>query len=176
MKAAKTISIILIFVLVIGLIFGLITYIKLGQNNFYVELRSNKITSETNKVVLDKDCFNVFQVKTVFGDVINGVSPDKYDVNISLNTKVLRNVEFKVGDESVKLHDVVEVTSAFVVTKSQGFFTVYVPSDLTLTKLLQVKYPDKTVTIIEDVAFSEDCFVLNVKDITENKTIKILFH
>ena len=177
MKAVKIISIILIVILIVGLVVGLVFFINNGQNNFYIEYGGQQVTYELSNVDLEEGSYSVFYVKNVFGDVINGVMPDKYEVTVSLNTKNLKNVEYTVGNDLHHLHDLKDVSAPFVITKSQGYFTLYVPEELTLRSMLEKIYPSGNIILSEDLDLTAvDSFVLNVKSITENRTITVSFH
>lgn len=178
MKVAKIISAVIIVALVIALILGLVLFLNNGQSNFYVEYGGQRISTELANIELSKGGYTVFNVKNVFGDVINGTPKDDYAVTVSLVQKNIPDVEFAVGEDTYSLYEVKDFSSAFSITKTDGAFTVYIPQSLTITEILQACYPDKQVSIDNGSVslWATDCFVLNVKYIPENKTITIAFH
>lgn len=178
MKAARVLSTVIIAVLIIALIGGLVLFINNGQSNFYVEYGGQRISLESSNIELQKGGYTVFNVKNVFGDDINGASKNDYTVTISLAREKVPDIEFTVDDELYGLYGVKDFSPAFRIAKNDGFFTVYIPQNLTIEEILQTCYPDKEISVDEDgvTLWETDCFVLNVKSIKENKTIAIAFH
>lgn len=178
MKAARILSTVIIAVLIIALIGGLVLFINNGQSNFYVEYGGQRISTEASSIEFQKGGYTVFNVKNVFADSINGASKNDYTVTISLEREKVSDIEFTVDDELYGLHGVKDFSPAFRITKNDGFFTVYIPQNLTIEEILQACYPDKKISVDKDsvTLWETDCFVLNVKSISENKTIAIAFH
>lgn len=177
MRVVKFIAALIIAMSVAALISGLVLYIDNGQSNFYVEYGGERISSEHSNIELAKDGYSVFYVKNVFGDVVNGVSSDDYEVTVSLYQKNVPNTEFKIGEETRSLYEIKDFTSAFVITKTDGAFTVYIPSDYTMKEILSACFPDDNISISESIQlWDTDCFVLSVKCIAEDRVISIAFH
>ena len=177
MRVVKFIAALIIAMSVAALISGLVLYIDNGQSNFYVEYGGQMISSELSNIELAKDGYNVFYVKNVFGDVVNGVSSDDYEVTVLLCQKNVSDIEFKIGEETRSLYEIKDFTSAFAITKMDGAFTVYIPNDYTLKQILQACFADDKISITESMQlWDTDCFVLSVKCIAEGRVISIAFH
>ncbi len=105
--------------------------------------------------------------------------PIDYDVQIYLNVKNIDNFDFSVDDNRKNFrNDLTEYDciKSFNVTKSDTYFVVFAPADLTLEKVIQAKYPDKAITGVPVVTLdAKDSFILTVTDGVEKLKTQIYF-
>lgn len=165
--------IVLLFALLAGVLALTFTYVGNGQRNFYVKYGNETIISEKKGVELPKDSYSVFYCGTLTGQAID------YDVQVFLNIKNMDNFDFSVGDNRKNFkNDITEYdcSKLFSVTKSDNCFILFVPSDLTVKKVLQSKYPKNELTGIPAVKLNiKDSFILTVTDGVEKLKTQIYF-
>ena len=164
---------VLLFALLAAVIAWLFTYVGNGQRNFYVKYGNETIISEKKDVELPKDSLNIFYCGTLTGQSIS------YDVQVFLNVKNIDNFDFSVdGNRKNFKSDLSEYDCAalFNVEKSDTCFTLSVPSELTVEKIIQTKYPEKEITDVPAVALdTKNSFILTVTDGVEKLKTQIYF-
>lgn len=164
---------VLLFALLAGVLGFAITYIGNGQRNFYIVYDQENIISEKKSVELPKNSYSVFYCNTLTGQAID------YDVQIFLNVKNIDNFDYSVGDNRKNFKtDFVEYdcSELFNIYKSDNCFMFLVPTDLTLKKVIQSKYPEKTIRGVPVINLNtKDSFVLVVTDGVENLRTQIYF-
>lgn len=177
MKVVKTISTVIIVLLITALIAGLVLFINNGQSNFYVEYGGQRISNDISNIELKKGGYSVLYVKNVFGDVVNGMPKADYKTTVSLYKKNIEDIEFTADGDVYGLYDIEDFSPAFKITQMNGVLTIYIPLNYTLLDVLKACYPDKEIVIDNDVAlWANDCFVLNIKSLAEKKTVTVAFH
>ena len=176
MKIVKVISYALIAVVLIGVIFGLVSFLDNGQSNYYVEYGNSQISQSQIGVELPKNAYSVFYPKSVFS-VESAVPTDDYTVAIKLAKDYVLDMGFKVDGVSKNLYDDIDFSSAFLFTKKDGYFSIFVRDNYTIAEILQAVYPDKKVEVTDNLTLWEtDCFQIEITFLLENKTVTISFH
>lgn len=164
---------VLLLALLLGVLGIAFSFIGNGQRNFYVRYGNEVITGEKKGVEFEKQKCYVFTCGTLTGQTVS------YDVQITLNVKNVENFDFSVDDKRKNFKsDLTEYdcSKLFDIAKTESCFYLSVPSDLTLQKIIQSKYPDKTITDVPDVDLQkENSFILTVTDGVEKSKTQIYF-
>ena len=175
-KTSAAISVI-VYIALLAVVAGAIAlafaFVNNGQQNFYVQYGNEKIVNEKKDLILDKNVCYVFYCSTVTGQTVD------YDVQIFLNVKNIDGFDFSVdGVRKSFRSDMAEYDcgTIFHVAKYDTHFVLSVPDALTLQRIIQTKYADKTVSDVpEHAAWENNSFILTVTDSIERTKTQIYF-
>lgn len=155
-KKVLTFGKVLTYVLLLLLVVGMIGFFALFTNgftsdlkSFYVEFNGKKILTQNNNLALDCDKELRFDIKYTF-DVFAGKDsePKGYSVQIVPNITAETNFDFTVDGQIYSFAGEKDLTSAFNIVEYDTYFTLNLPSTLTLQQVLQAVYGNaKTVTV-----------------------------
>lgn len=170
----KFITWVLVVVVLAGAIGLLYAFIGNGQRNFYVKYGNTTVPVRADNYVFEKNATTVIQCGTVTGQKVG------YDVKVTFNSKDIPNTAFDLNgtpaDFKYELYGY-DCTALFDVKTYDDYFTLYVPQDLTLTDILQSKYPNDGITnVTETDLWAKDYFTISVTDKVELRTVTISFH
>ncbi|MDE6472077.1 MAG: hypothetical protein K2L52_03535 [Clostridia bacterium] len=171
---SKVITWVLVAIVLLGVVGMLYSFIGNGQRNFYIRYGSEVMPTSTDNLAFEKDACNVIYCGTLTGQKV------EYTVTIALDTSNMSNTSFKLNDSSADFkYDLYgyDCTALFNVEVFDDYFVFFIPKDLTLTKILQNKYSQDTITDVVDVdLWEKDYFVLTVTDKVERSSTVIRFH
>ena len=161
----------------------LVMYLNNGERNFYVQYGDRKIAHNAENVELHKDEITVFYCKNILAVTPEqeNVKAQDYEVTVQPNRKALQDFSFTVDRERQRFYGSdIDYGAGFDVSTHDGFFTVYMPKDYTMSEYLNRIY-GKTVTsadieLSEIKLYEKDCFTLSVRYIPDNSTVTISFH
>lgn len=108
---------------------------------FYVERDGAKLLSSKSSMDVENGKDYRFDVKYTFG-ILSGSSRE-YTAKVIPNPDA--DFEFTAGDEIYTWQDV-DLSSVFELKKDTTFFTVSIPNELTLLRLLEALYPSREIT------------------------------
>lgn len=182
----KTVSVIISIILVAAVVCGiavLVMYLNNGEKKFYLQYGDRKIAHNAENVELHKDEMTVFYCKNILAVTPEqeSVKAQDYEVTIQPNKKVLPDFSFTVDGERRRFYgNGIDYGAGFDVSTHDGFFTVYMPKDYTMSDYLNRIY-GKTVTSADVELpgiklYEKDCFTLSVRYIPDNSIVTISFH
>ena len=182
----KTVSIILTIMLIAIVSCGiavLVMYLNNGERNFYVQYGDRKIAHNAENVELHKDEITVFYCKTILAVTPEqeNVKAKDYAVTVQPNRKALPDFSFNVDGERRRFYGSdINYGAGFDVSTHDGFFTVYMPKDYTMSEYLNRIYGNSVTSTDIELSgiklYEKDCFTLSVRYIPDNSTVTISFH
>ena len=136
----------LVLVAAVGLIYKYTNGFNEDFKTFYVEYDGKQILTADSKLSLKSSKTHTFNVKYTFDTEKS--EPKDYKVKIVPNVE--RDFDYTIDGEKYLYSKTGELTSAFGLVKEQSLFSITLPSDYNLQKVLQAVYGDKNTVVPED--------------------------
>lgn len=181
MRAKKVLSIgkFLTYILLLLSIVGIVGFCAVFTNGFtdefktfYVVNGETYLISDTNNFELLADKENRFEVKYTFG-ITNNNAKQGYSVKIIPSVTDETNFNFTVDGENHTFADEQDLTAAFDIKLYENYFTLYLPSEVTLQEVIQILYSDKTVVAPNNKFIEKKYCKLVVTSYNENLVLNI---
>ena len=177
-KMAKIITCVLLALLLVGTV-GLIAHFTNGFREdfktFYVTYAGEDILSEKSKLELPSGEELRFDVTYIFEGLNEETEPKGYSVEIVSNVEKGKEFEYTVDGEKITYVDGMYLTNAFQIDKQDTYFTLTLPEDISLEKVLESVY-EKDVEVPNDVEATESyLYTLVVSSYDESVTYHIDF-
>ena len=177
-KITKLITSILLALLLVGSI-GLIAHFTNGFKEnfktFYITYAGEDILSEKSKLDLPRGEEHRFDVTYIFEDLDEESEPKEYSVEVVSNVGKGKEFSYTVDGEKITYVDGMYVTNAFQINKQDTYFTLTLPKDISLEKILESVY-EKDVEVPSDVEAMEPyLYTLVVTSYDESVTYNIDF-
>ncbi len=180
MKTKTIVSVIvygIIIVAILGVIALVLAFVNNGQKNFYVQYGNEKISYKAENVELPKNAVTLFYCKNVLGVTDEQAKANNFTVRVEPNQKLIADFDFTVDGKTKGFYGNLDLTHGLTIAKGEGYFSVYLPEELTLHQLLQACYPDSTVSGVPDInLYEKDYLSIVVYSEEENATVTIWFH
>ena len=180
MKTKTIVSVIvsgIIIVAILGVIALVLAFVNNGQKNFYVQYGNEKISYKAENVELPKNAATLFYCKNVLGVTDEQAKANNFTVRIEPNQKLIADFDFTVDGKTKGFYGNLDLTQGLTIAKGEGYFSVYLPEELTLHQLLQACYPDSTVSGVPDInLYEKDYLSIVVYSEEEKATVTIWFH
>lgn len=180
MKTKTIVSVIvygIIIVAILGVIALVLAFVNNGQKNFYVQYGNEKISYKAENVELPKNATTLFYCKNVLGLSDKQEKATNFTVRIEPNQKLIADFDFTVDGKTKGFYGNLDLTQGLTIAKGEGYFSVYLPEELTLHQLLQACYPDSTVSGVPDInLYEKDYLSIVVYSEEEKATVTIWFH
>ena len=156
-KITKLITSILLALLLVGSI-GLIAHFTNGFKEdfktFYVTYAGKDILSEKSKLELPRGEEHRFDVTYIFEDLDEESGSKGYSVEVVSNIGKDKEFAYTVDGEKIMYVDGMYLTNAFQIEKQDTYFTLTLPKDISLEKILESVY-EKDVEVPSDVEAME---------------------
>ena len=177
-KIAKIITCVLLALLLVGTV-GLIAHFTNGFREdfktFYVTYEGEDILSEKSKLALPRGEELRFDVTYIFEDLEEGSGTKGYSVEFVSNVEKGKEFEYTVDGEKITYVDGMYLTNVFQIDKQDTYFTLTLPEDISLEKVLESVY-EKDVEVPNDVEATEPyLYTLVVSSYDESVTYYIDF-
>ena len=171
----------IVFVAVVLALIGMLfAFTNNGSKNFYVQYGSETISSEVENEELQKNAYNIFYCKNILGVTEESSKVKNFTVKVLTNEKAFSTCDFstvRIDDKEVKLFHDSDVTSVFDIYVGDGYFSLYLPEQLTVELVLNKVYPDSEITGVPNIdLYEKDYFTLVIYSVQEKSTISIGFH
>lgn len=180
MKTKTIVSVIvygIIIVAILGVIALVLAFVNNGQKNFYVQYGNEKISYKAENVELPKNATTLFYCKNVLGVTDEQEKAKNFTVRVEPNQKLIADFDFTVDGKTKGFYGNLDLTQGLTIAKGEGYFSVYLPEELTLHQLLQACYPDSTVSGVPAInLYEKDYLSIVVYSEEENATVTIWFH
>jgi hypothetical protein len=161
----------------VGVIVLVLAFVNNGQKNFYVQYGNEKISYKAENVELPKNATTLFYCKNVLGVTDEQAKANNFTVRIEPNQKLIADFDFTVDGKTKGFYGNLDLTQGLTIVKGEGYFSVYLPEELTLHQLLQACYPDSMVSGVPDInLYEKDYLSIVVYSEEENATVTIWFH
>lgn len=168
---SKTLTYIVIFLLLIAVI-GTVAYFTQGFKSDF----STFYITYNNKDIMDKAQYALpsgehrFDIKYTLGFLQSDTK--QYSVKVVPSGKAF---DFAV-DGVLKLYTAEkDLTPAFDIELYEDYFTLKIPDNISMTKILQRVYPDSEVSIVSEIDPEEMYFVLCISSYNNTSTVYIYF-
>ena len=152
-KITKMTTSILLTLLVVGSI-GLIAHFTNGFKEdfktFYVTYAGEDILSEKSKLELPRGKEHRFDVTYIFEDLDEESEPKGYSIEVVSNVEKGKEFAYTVDGEKITYVDGMYLANAFQIDKQDTYFTLTLPKDASLEKILESVY-EKDVEVPNDV-------------------------
>lgn len=145
-KIIGVVAVILAAVLAIGLIYKYTNGFNEDFKTFYVEYDGKQILTTDSKLSLNNSKTHTFNVKYTFDTEKS--EPKDYKVKIIPNVE--RDFDYTVDGEKHLFSKTGELTLAFGLIKGQTQFSITIPDDFNLQKVLQTVNDGKNTVVPED--------------------------
>lgn len=145
-KIIGVVAVILAAVLAIGLIYKYTNGFNEDFKTFYVEYDGKQILTTDSKLSLNNSKTHTFNVKYTFDTEKS--EPKDYKVKIIPN--ITRDFDYTVNGEKYLFSKTGEFTSAFGLIKGQTQFSITIPDEFNLQKVLQAVNGGKNTVVSED--------------------------
>lgn len=156
-KITKLITSILLALLLVGTV-GLIAHFTNGFKEnfktFYITYEGEDILSEKSKLELPRGEEHCFDVTYIFEDLDEESEPKGYSVEIVSNVGKGKEFAYIVDGEKITYVDGMYLTNAFQIDKQDTYFTLTLPKDISLEKVLEGVY-EKDVEVPNEVETTE---------------------
>ena len=156
-KITKLITSILLALLLVGSI-GLIAHFTNGFKEnfktFYITYAGEDILSEKSKLELPRGEEHRFDVTYIFEDLDEESEPKEYSVEVVSNVGKGKEFSYTVDGEKIMYVDGMYLTNAFEIDKQDTYFTLTLPKDISLEKILESVY-EKDVEVPNDMETTE---------------------
>ena len=153
----KIITSVLLALLLVGTI-GLIAHFTNGFREdfktFYVTYEGEDILSEKSKLALPRGEEHRFDVTYIFEDLDEETASKGYSVEVVSNAEKGNELAYTVDAEKITYVDGMYLTNAFQIDKQDTYFTLTLPEDISLEKVLESVY-EKNVEVPNDVESTE---------------------
>lgn len=136
----------LVLVAAVGLIYKYTNGFNEDFKTFYIEYDGKQILTADNKLSLKSSKTHTFNVKYTFDTEKS--EPKDYKVKIVPNVE--RDFDYTVDGEKYLYSKTGALTSAFGLVKEQAQFSITLPSDYNLQKVLQAANIGKSVVVPEE--------------------------
>ena len=175
-KITRLITSILLTLLLVGSI-GLIAHftngVKENFKTFYITYAGEDILSEKSKLDLPRGEEHRFDVTYIFVDLDEESEPKEYSVEVVSNVGRGKEFAYTVDGEKIMYVDGMYLTNAFQIDKQDTYFTLTLPKDISLEKILDSVY-EKDVEVPSDVEAMEPyLYTLVVTSYVESVTYYI---
>ena len=175
-KITKLITSILLALFLVGTV-GLIAHFTNGFKEnfktFYITYEGEDILSEKSKLDLPRGEEHRFDVTYIFEDLDEESEPKEYSVEVVSNVGKGKEFSYTVDGEKITYVDGMYVTNAFQIDKQDTYFTITLPKDISLEKVLESVY-EKDVEVPNDVETTEPyLYTLVVSSYDESATYYI---
>ena len=175
-KITKLITSILLALLLVGSI-GLIAHFTNGFKEdfktFYVTYEGEDILSEKSKLDLPRGEEHRFDVRYIFENLDEELEPKAYSVEVVSNVEKGKEFSYTVDGEKIMYVDGIYLTNAFQIDKQDTYFTLTLPKDISLEKVLESVY-EKDVEVPNDIEATEPyLYTLVVSSYDESVTYYI---
>lgn len=151
-KIISSVLLLLVLVGVIGMIAHFTNGFKEDFKTFYVTYAGEDIMSQNSKLKLSRGEEHRFDVTYTFDNLDEETEPKDYYVEIVSNVEKGNEFEYTVDGEKITYVDGMYLTNAFEIEKQDTYFTLTLPEDISLEKVLESVY-GKDVEAPKD----EDC-------------------
>ena len=151
-KIISSALLLLVLVGVIGVISHFTNGFKEDFKTFYVTYAGEGIMSTNSKVILPRGEEHRFDVTYIFEDLDEEAEPKDYHVEIVSNVEKGNEFAYTVDGGKVTYVDGMYLTKAFKLDKQDRYFTLTLPENISLEKVLESVY-GKEVETPKD----EDC-------------------
>ena len=142
-KITKIITSVLLALLLLGTV-GLIAHFMNGFREdfktFYVTYEGEDILSEKSSLELPRGEEHRFDVTYIFEDLDEATEPKGYSVEVVSNVEKGNEFEYTVDGEKITYMDGMYLTKAFQIDKQDTYFTLTLPEDISLEKVLESVY------------------------------------
>lgn len=142
-KIAKIITSVLLALLLVSSI-GLIAHFTNGFREdfktFYVTYKGEDILSEKSSLELPRGEEHRFDVTYIFEGLDEETEPKGYSVEIVSNVEKGNEFKYVVDGEKITYVDGMYLTNAFQIDKQDTYFTLTLPEDISLKKVLESVY------------------------------------
>ena len=177
-KIVKIITSILLALLLVGTM-GVIAHFTNGFREdfktFYITYEGEDILSEKSGLELSRGEAHRFDVAYIFEDLDKEEEPKGYSVEIVSSVEKGKEFEYTVDGEKISYVDGMYLTNAFQIEKQDTYFTLTLPEDISLEKVLESVY-EKDVEEPNDVESAEPyLYTLVVSSYDESVTYHIDF-
>lgn len=177
-KIVKIITSVLLALLLVGTM-GVIAHFTNGFREdfktFYVTYEGEDILSEKSGLELPRGEAHRFDVTYIFEDLDKEEEPRGYSVEIVSNVEKGKEFEYTVDGEKISYVDGMYLTNVFQIDKQDTYFTLTLPEDISLKKILESVY-EKDVEVPNDVEATEPyLYTLVVSSYDESVTYHIDF-
>ena len=175
--AVAVISCVLLVLIVLGAV-GLLLRFTNGFTeafkSFYLVHDDEQILNAQNQMVLDTGKEQSFEVHYTFESVMDN-PPNGYSVKIVPRATKATDFEFTVDGNKYLYSGEKDLTKAFGIVEDEDFFTLTIPHDLNMRKVLEALYPGQTVTVPDTLDGEEYYYTLVVTSYNEKSEIRIDF-
>ena len=156
-KITILITSILLALLLVGTV-GLIAHFTNGFKEnfktFYITYAGEDILSEKSKLDLPRGEEHRFDVTYIFEDLDEESEPKEYSIEVVSNVGKGKEFAYIVDGEKIMYVDGMYLTNAFEIDKQDTYFTLTLPKDISLEKILESVY-EKDVEVSSDVETME---------------------
>lgn len=175
--AVAVISCVLLVLIVLGAV-GLLLRFTNGFTeafkSFYLVHDDEQILNAQNQMVLDTGKEQSFEVHYTFESVMDN-PPNGYSVKVVPRATKTTDFEFTVDGNKYLYSGEKDLTKAFGIVEDEDFFTLTIPHDLNMRKVLEDLYPGQTVTVPDTLDGEEYYYTLVVTSYNEKSEIRIDF-
>lgn len=133
----------LVLVAAVGLIYKYTNGFNEDFKTFYIEYESKQILTADSKLSLNNSKTHTFNVKYTFDT--DKSEPKDYNVKIVPNVE--RDFDYTVNGEKYLYSKTGELTSAFGLVKEQTQFSITIPDEFNLQKVLQAVNGGKNTVV-----------------------------
>lgn len=177
-KIVKIITSVLLALLLVGTM-GVIAHFtngfREGFKTFYVNYKGEDILSEKSGLELSRGEAHRFDVTYIFEDLNEETEPKGYSVEIVSNVEKGKEFEYSVDGEKITYVDGMYLTNVFQIDRQDTYFTLTLPEDISLVKVLESVY-EKDVEVLNNVEATEPyLYTLVVSSYDESVTYHIDF-
>ena len=177
-KIVKIITSVLLALLLVGTM-GVIAHFTNGFREdfktFYITYEGEDILSEKSSLELPRGEEHRFDVTYIFEGLDKEAEPKGYSVEIVSNVEKGKEFEYSVDGEKVRYVDGMYLTNVFQIDRQDTYFTLTLPEDISLKKILESVY-EKDVEVLNNVEATEPyLYTLVVSSYDESVTYHMDF-
>lgn len=136
----------LVLVVAVGLIYKYTNGFNEDFKTFFIEYESKKILTADSKLSLNNSKTYTFNVKYTF----DTEKSEPKDYNVKIIPNVERDFDYTVDGEKHLYSKTGELTSVFGLVKEQAQFSITLPSDYNLQKVLQAVNGGKNTVVLKE--------------------------
>ena len=177
-KIVKIITSVLLALLLVGTM-GVIAHFTNGFREdfktFYITYEGEDILSEKSSLELSRGEVHRFDVTYIFEGLDEEETPKGYSVEIVSSVEKGKEFEYTVDGEKIGYVDGMYLTNVFQIDKQDTYFTLTLPEDISLKKILESVY-EKDVEVLNNVEATEPyLYTLVVSSYDESVTYHMDF-
>ena len=177
-KTMKIITYVLLALLLVGTI-GLLARFTNGFKEdfktFYITYAGEDILSEKSNLELSRGEEHHFDVRYIFENLDAEAEMKGYGVDVVSNVEKGKEFAYTVDGEKITYVDGMYLTKAFQIDKQATYFTLTLPEEISLEKVLESVY-EKDVEVLNNVEATEPyLYTLVVSSYDESVTYHIDF-